>query len=47
MSDTSTTGTDKPPTTNQPCPCHGSQNCPTGYHENIVDDTNTQTTTSK
>jgi hypothetical protein len=47
MSDTNTTGTDIPPAGNTPCPCHGSQNCPTGYHENVIDDTKNQTTATK
>jgi hypothetical protein len=36
MSDQRSSGSEKPPPPN-PCPVCGAMNCPTGYHENVVD----------
>ncbi|HEU5471705.1 MAG TPA: hypothetical protein VFV67_13725 [Actinophytocola sp.] len=44
MSDKNTAGTN-PPSGNTPCPVCGSENCPTGFHDNVIDKTENQPAT--
>lgn len=38
MSDQNT----NPPSGNTPCPVCGSENCPTGFHDNVIEKTESQ-----